>query len=143
MISGPQTVEAPYFNASSRKGSVPHLTIGAKHHLPFANMDVARSRAMFDDITEWFSLGIGKSSSTWQCHAALGRAPVFNRERVHSQPPQMVIFVSVTSVRLHATTAGHGDGVSSIYLWQWWLACFCEEKIIIEKNRDNDNYNTI
>ena len=32
----------------------------------------------------------------------LGRAPVFNRERVHSQPPQMVIFVSVTSVRLHA-----------------------------------------
>ena len=55
MISGPQTVEAPYFNASSRKGSVPHLTIGAKHHLPFANMDVARSRAMFDDITQSFS----------------------------------------------------------------------------------------
>ena len=102
MISGPQTVEAPYFNASSRKGSVPHLTIGAKHHLPFANMDVARSRAMFDDITEWFSLGIGKSSSTWQCHAALGRTPVLNTERVDSQPPQVVIFVSVTSIRLHA-----------------------------------------
>ena len=89
---------------------------------------------MFDDITEWFSLGIGKSSSTWQCHAALGRAPVFNRERVHSQPPQMVIFVSVTSVRLHAlrqqamVTGCH----QSIYGSGGWPV-FCEEKKIIEK----------
>ena len=55
MISGPQTVEAPYFNAKSRKGSVPHLTMGAKHHLPFANMEVASSQAMFDDMMQSFS----------------------------------------------------------------------------------------
>ena len=90
---------------------------------------------MFDDITEWFSLGIGKSSSTWQCHAALGRAPVFNRERVHSQPPQMVIFVSVTSVRLHAlrqqamVTGCH----QSIYGSGGWPVFAKRKKIIINR----------